>query len=98
MSQRGKVAAGPNRSFLGNDGMDTAIEHFDEQLDDLHPDPAESEREHIGAQQHHGPHFGFRERLATPQQWLRTKFACNSSSSSAATRTSESLPKPVFTP
>src|SRR5437762_2836391 len=64
MSERSEIAAGADRSFLWNNGADTAIEHLTKHLDDFEPDTAEAERKHVGAQQHHGAHLGLRKRIA----------------------------------
>src|SRR4030088_3079199 len=57
MSKRREIAASSDRSFLGHDRMDTAIQHFTKHVDDLATNSAEAEREHVGAQQHHGADF-----------------------------------------
>ena len=64
MSERSEIAAGADRSFLWNNGANTAIEHLTKHLDDFEPDTAEAERKHVGAQQHHGPHLRLRKRIA----------------------------------
>jgi hypothetical protein len=64
MGQGRQIAARTDRSFLWHHGMHPAIEHFAKHLDDLHPNPAEAEREHICAQQHHRAHFGLGKRIA----------------------------------
>ena len=64
MRQRREIAARADRALFRNDRMHTAVEHFAKQLDDFQTDPAESEREHVGAKQHHGAHLRLGKRLA----------------------------------
>ena len=64
MRQRREIAARADRSFLGNDRVDAAIQHRDKQLDDLQPDPAKAEREDVGSEQHHRAHFRLGKRAA----------------------------------
>jgi hypothetical protein len=64
MGERGEISAGADRAFLGDDGMDTAVEHESEGLGDAGADATVSEREGVGAEGHHDAGFGFRERLA----------------------------------
>ena len=54
MRERSEIAARADRAFFGNDRNDVAVEHFDEELDDLETNAAAAERENIGAEQHHG--------------------------------------------
>ena len=45
-------------------GQTFLIQHLDEKLDDLQPDPAETQGENIGTEQHHRAHFRLGERAA----------------------------------
>lgn len=44
--------------------MDSVIQEEEERVDDFRPDAAEAFGQHIGAEQEHGAHGGFRERIA----------------------------------
>src|ERR1700730_1211190 len=57
MPKRCETAACSDRSLLGDNRMDAAIQHFTKHVDDLATNSAEAEREHIRAQQHHGADF-----------------------------------------
>src|ERR1700738_53892 len=57
MRKRCEIAACSDRSLLGDNRMDAAIQHFTKHVDDLATNSAEAEREHIRAQQHHGADF-----------------------------------------
>src|SRR6185437_14089267 len=46
--------------------MYAAIEHLAKHLNDLHPDAAEAERQHVCAEQHHGANLWLRQRLTNP--------------------------------
>src|SRR3984893_1097500 len=61
MSERGEIATGADRSFFWNDRIEAAVEHFTEHLDDSRTDSAQSQGQHIRAEQHHRAHFRFRK-------------------------------------
>ena len=50
----GEVARGADGTLRGDDGMDAAVEHGEEQFGDLHAYAGMPDGEHFGAQQHHG--------------------------------------------
>ena len=64
MRKRREIATCPDRAFLRNNGVHTAVEHLAKQRDDIPTDSAEAERQHIRPEQHHGAHFGFGKRFA----------------------------------
>ena len=64
MRQRSEIAAGANRSFLGDDRINASIQHLAEELDHFESHTAKTKSEHIGAQENHRAHLGNRERLA----------------------------------
>ena len=49
MGERGKIAAGANRSFLGNDRINATVQDLAKKLDYLEAYTAETEDEHISA-------------------------------------------------
>ena len=61
MRQRRQISARADRTLFRYHGVDTSVEQFAQELDHFQPDPAQAEREHIGSQQYHRPHF--RERI-----------------------------------
>src|SRR6188768_4143221 len=66
MGKGREIAARADRTLFRNNGPDSAVEHLDEKLDDLEPDPAKAQGENIGPQQHHGAHLRLGERPANP--------------------------------
>src|ERR671935_1286555 len=59
-----EIATCADGTFLRNHRIDATIEHFAKHLDDFSSDAAESQREHVSAEQHHGTHLRLRERIA----------------------------------
>src|SRR5439155_12034258 len=64
--ERGEIATGADRSLLGNERVNAAIQHLAEQLNHLESHTAKPEREDICTQENHRAHFRNRERLANP--------------------------------
>ena len=62
--QRREIAACPNRSSRRHHRMHTTIEQRDEQLQCERVDAGKALREHVGAERHHRPHDGNRQRPA----------------------------------
>src|ERR1700733_4482657 len=59
MSKRRKITAGPHRSFFGNVGEDSVLQHFQESLDEFDSASAVTQGEDICAKEHHGSSFSF---------------------------------------
>src|SRR5947207_1584889 len=64
MREGGEIATGTDRSLLGNDRINLVIQHLAKELDHLKSHAAETEREHVGAQENHRAHFRNRKRFA----------------------------------
>ncbi len=62
MRERREIAARTDRTFLRNDGMDAPVQQFANHIDDFTADPAETERQNVSPQKHHGPHFRLGQR------------------------------------
>ena len=64
MRKRCEIATCADRAFFRNNGVHTAVQHLAKQLDNIPTDSAEAERQHVGPEQHHRAHLGFRKWLA----------------------------------
>ena len=62
--QRRQVAARPDRSARRHDGMHTAIDQRDQQLERLDPNAGKAFRQHVRAQRHRRADDGHRQRIA----------------------------------
>ena len=60
--ERGQVARRAERTLLGHDGDQVAVQHLDHALDDLGADARVPEREHVRAEQQHRARLLARER------------------------------------
>ena len=58
MRKRSEIATGADRPFLWNYRAYAAIQQFTKRFDKFQPDSAETEGQHVRAQQHHRSHFG----------------------------------------
>ena len=64
MSEGGEIAAGPDRSLRGDERMDAAVQHLDQQLERLETHAREAARQHVRAQQHERARLRLAERCA----------------------------------
>ena len=64
MRQGSKIAAGTDRSFLGNNRINLVIQHLAKELDHLESHATKTKRENVRAQENHRAHFRNRERFA----------------------------------
>src|SRR5438132_9098903 len=61
MREGSEIATSANRSFLGDDGINPAVQHLAKELDHLESHTAKPQGEDIGAQKNHRAHFRNRE-------------------------------------
>jgi hypothetical protein len=64
VGERREVATGTDRSLLRHRRPEIRVEHRAEQIRDLGARPGEAFRNDVRSQQHHRPHFAFREERA----------------------------------
>ena len=64
MRQWREIAGRPDTALGWHQGCDAALEHPAQALGDRGADPGITFCQHVGADQHHGPHLGARQGIA----------------------------------
>ena len=99
VGQRSEVARRSDRALGRHHGDDAALEHRQQQLDDLLADPRVPAPQRRGQQREHPAHDLARAAPApAPTACERTRLSCSAAASSAPMRTLARFPMPVLTP